>query len=179
MLQCSKTLALLPLVFVSVSAAHAEGKSVSDGYSLASKSLSEVRSTSFYLGPDVARSEHISPISARDFDDSPLIPAPTLQRRNNAGLLDSFGWEEDESQQFATYRSQGPVYFKGKAGYLHLDGEPEFLIEPSVSEFVGNLAESGAVGLGAGYKLSNGERLEVEYTVNKLDQKVFRVGYTF
>ena len=102
-----------------------------------------------------------------------------VEAKASNGFTDVFGWEEDRQVQFATYRSNGPVYFKGKAGYLHYNDFAIKRDDLSLSEFVNNFSLTGAVGVGAGYKLSNGERLEIEYMVNKQDMQVFTVGYTF
>lgn len=152
-----------------------------DGYRLISSGLQSVRKTGILLVP-AARAAHAPTLdisSAASASSEPFLPVLMLRPRTRTTIIDLFGWEDDDRVTLATYRSTGPVYFKGRAGYMHLDGEPDYLSDLSVSEFVGNWGTSGALGLGAGYKLSNGERLEFEYTVNKLDQQVFSVGYTF
>lgn len=116
--------------------------------------------------------------TARD-DDRVPVGVLLAEAKPSSGFTDVFGWEEDRQVQFATYRSNGPVYFKGKAGYLHYNDLAINRDDLSLSEFVNNFSLTGAVGVGAGYKLSNGERLEIEYMVNKQDVQIFTVGYTF
>ena len=155
-----------------------------EGYRLVNSGLHSVRKTGFLLFPTassalprVSSVEVVSP--PLNAHAEPLLPVRLLRPRDRSTFIDLFGWEDDDRVTLATYRSTGPVYIKGRAGYLHFDGEPDYLSDLSVSDFVGNFSTSGAFGLGAGYKLSNGERLEFEYTVNRLDQQVFSVGYTF
>lgn len=97
-------------------------------------------------------------------------PAPTSRAK--------FDIEEFTRAQYATFRSGGSIYFKGRAGYLW-ETEDDHPDNISVSQMVNGLDAHGAVGFGAGYKLSNGERLEFEYTINKKDEKHFSVGYKF
>jgi len=151
-----------------------------DGYRLVSSGLHSVRKTGFLSVPTtVTRAPALDISGGTSANSEPFLPVPMLRPRSRTTFIDLFGWEDDDRVTLATYRSNGPVYFKGRAGYMHFDGEPDYLSDLSMSDFVGNLGTSGALGLGAGYKLSNGERLEFEYTVNKLDQQVFSVGYTF
>jgi hypothetical protein len=105
----------------------------------------------------------------------PLIVASRQKPRR---IGSRFDWEEDDESQYAIFRTSGEVYIKGKAGYVWEDEEedPNIL---SIGEIVDNLSVNGAFGLGAGYKLGNGDRLEFEYIVNKRDLKVFSVGYSF
>ncbi len=99
-------------------------------------------------------------------------------QRERPSFTDIFSWEEGREAQYAAFRSQGNLYFKGKAGYIW-DDEEQDIDELSFSEFVTYFEDNTAVGLGAGYKLNNGERIEFEYTINKNDEKVFSIGYTF
>jgi hypothetical protein len=106
-------------------------------------------------------------------------PLVVAARQKKSRLIGSrLDWEEDDESQYAIFRTRGEVYIKGKAGYVWEDEEedPNIL---SISEIVDNLDVNGAFGLGAGYKLGNGDRLEFEYVVNKRDLKVFSVGYSF
>lgn len=153
-----------------------------DGYRLIHSGLHSVRKAGFILSPIAAptpRITHLELSPTVSNTAEPYLPVFVLRPRDRKTFIDLFGWEDDDRVTLATYRSTGPVYLKGRAGYMHFDGEPEYLSDLSVSDFVGNFGTSGAFGLGAGYKLSNGERLEFEYTVNRLDQQVFSVGYTF
>lgn len=153
-----------------------------DGYRLVSSGLHSVRKTGRILFPTSSsplRVASVDVVAPASLNSEPFPPVLMLRPRDRATFIDLFGWEDTDRITLATYRSNGPVYIKGRAGYMHLDGEPDYLSELSVSDFVGNFGTSGAFGVGAGYKLSNGERLEFEYTVNRLDQQVFSVGYTF
>lgn len=93
----------------------------------------------------------------------------------------SYGYEEDSRLQAATFRSAGSVYFKGKAGYLNLDEEnrEDLFSQLTFTEMVTEFDRGSMIGLGAGYRLSRSERLEFEYIVNKKDEQVLSVGYTF
>lgn len=107
------------------------------------------------------------------------LPKPRLAAKHHApesrGLFD---FEAFTQAQYATFRSAGSVYFKGKAGYLW-ETEDEHPDNLTIFQMVNGLDAHGAVGIGAGYKLSNGERLEFDYTVNKKDEKMFSIGYKF
>lgn len=153
-----------------------------DGYRLVHSGLHSARSAGLRLFPTATASPRTTSIDLSpptSASPEPYLSVFVLRPRDRATFIDLFGWEDDDRVTLATYRSTGPVYIKGRAGYMHFDGEPDYLSDLSVSDFVGNFSSSGAFGLGAGYKLSNGERLEFEYTVNRLDQQVFSVGYTF
>lgn len=91
-----------------------------------------------------------------------------------------FGFTDESLAQFATFRSPGDVYLHGKAGYTWESArEKDRWGAQSIDEMVEELDTHGAFGLGAGYRLSNGRQLEIEYSVNRRDEQVLRVGYTF
>lgn len=105
---------------------------------------------------------------------------PSLNQPTPGGG-EAFGYEQDPLLQAATFRSAGSLYFKGKAGYLNLEEQykEDLFAELSFTEMVTEIDRGRAIGLGAGYRIGRGERLEFEYVVNKKEEQVFNVGYTF
>lgn len=108
------------------------------------------------------------------------LALPSLDQSTPGGT-EIFGYEQDPLLQAATFRSAGSLYFKGKAGYLNLEEQhkEDLFAELSFTEMVTEIDRGSAIGLGAGYRIGRGERLEFEYVVNKKDEQVFNVGYTF
>lgn len=95
-------------------------------------------------------------------------------------IFDLFSWEIAPDMpwiQYAKVRTDGDIYFLGRAGY-EIDENVEYY-DVSIDEIIDNFNIRGAVGLGAGYKFSNGERFEVEYTTKKQDFSVLSFGLTF
>lgn len=108
------------------------------------------------------------------------LALPSLNQPTPGGG-EAFGYEQDPLLQAATFRSAGSLYFKGKAGYLNLDEQykEDLFAELSFTEMVTEIDRGSAIGLGAGYRIGHGGRLEFEYVVNKKEEQVFNVGYTF
>ncbi|WP_444915483.1 porin family protein [Microbulbifer sp. TRSA007] len=63
---------------------------------------------------------------------------------------------------YATYRSPGNIYLKGRIGYLH----EELEIDNWEKEYSDNGASAG---LGAGFKLTDEATLELDYTIIESD----------
>jgi len=106
-------------------------------------------------------------------------PARAFMRsKKNNPIIKGFKWEDSRKSQYAIYRSPGKLYFKGKAGYIS-EGLEEDLWDMPLQQAKDTLSEKGAVGLGAGYRLSDGTRFEFEYTVNKQDEQQLKFGYKF
>lgn len=81
---------------------------------------------------------------------------------------------------FAAYRTSGPVYFKGRLGYMQVSLEQDFYIPDAGSptgftlDATAEDDESGfAYGLGGGMMFGN-YRLELDYTVVKLETAGFK-----
>lgn len=89
-----------------------------------------------------------------------------------------FGWTEGDDVQYATFRSGGDVYLKGRAGYL-TDYTKQSFEEISIEEVVNEFDKNGALGFGAGYTLKNGTKLEFDYTVTKRAEQILQVEYLF
>ncbi|AWF82760.1 hypothetical protein BTJ40_19150 [Microbulbifer sp. A4B17] len=63
---------------------------------------------------------------------------------------------------YATYRTQGDIYLKGRIGYLHEELE--------VDDWGSDYSDSGAsAGFGAGFKLTDKAALELDYTFIESD----------
>lgn len=107
-----------------------------------------------------------------------LRPSALKRSKKNVGITTGFEWEDSRKSQYAIYRSPGRLYFKGKAGYIS-EGLEEDLWDMPLQKAKSTLNEKGAVGLGAGYRLHDGTRLEFEYTVNKQQEQQLRLGYQF
>lgn len=91
-----------------------------------------------------------------------------------------FGFTDESLAQYATFRSPGDVYLHGKAGYMwESSREKDQWCAQSIDDMVEELDTRGAFGLGAGYRLSNGRQFEIEYSVNRRDEQLLRIGYTF
>lgn len=111
-----------------------------------------------------------------------LSAFPALQRfpYPQSAPSSEFGFADEHLAQYATFRSPGDVYLHGKAGYAWDSArEKDQWRTGSLDEMVDEFGTNGAFGLGAGYRLNNGRRLEIEYSVNRHDEQLFRVGYTF
>lgn len=86
------------------------------------------------------------------------------------------GWESAPDIQYATFRTEGAFYWKGRAGYAWNEELSDWADFKNIfSKFDVN----GALGLGAGYQLSNGQRFEIEYTTKSNDFSVLNMGLTF
>ncbi|VAW88310.1 hypothetical protein MNBD_GAMMA16-671 [hydrothermal vent metagenome] len=108
-----------------------------------------------------------------------IPPARAFMRsKKNNPMIKGFKWEDSRKSQYAIYRSPGKLYFKGKAGYI-LEGLEEDLWDMPLQKAKHTLNKKGAVGLGAGYRLSDGTSFEFEYTVNKQDEQQLKFGYKF
>lgn len=108
------------------------------------------------------------------------ISAFPISKHHQTAPSTEFGFADEYLAQYATYRSPGEVYLHGKAGYAwDSSREKDLWRTGSLDEMVDEFGTNGAFGLGAGYRLNNGRRLEIEYSVNRHDEQLFRVGYTF
>ncbi|MFA0811736.1 porin family protein [Microbulbifer epialgicus] len=81
------------------------------------------------------------------------------------GEFDSYWGDENYSfatmALYATYRSQGDIYFKGRLGYLR---------EELYVDYFGEYSDSGtSAGIGAGFKLTEKVTFEAEYTIIEAD----------
>ena len=85
---------------------------------------------------------------------------------------------EGEDVQYAIYRSRGDVYFKGRAGYLTDKTELDFADIP-IEDIIDGFDDNGALGIGAGYRLKNGNQFELEYTVTKRAEQIIQIEYLF
>lgn len=108
-----------------------------------------------------------------------LSAFPTFQL-STASPSPEFGIADEVLAQYATFRSPGDIYLHGKAGYeWESSREKDLWHTGSLDEMVNDFGTNGALGLGAGYRLNNGRRLEIEYSINRRDEQLFRLGYTF
>lgn len=77
---------------------------------------------------------------------------------------------------YGVFRTNGPIYFKAKAGYLFENGT--FSIAGSPYTYGGS--DSGAsFGVGGGMHLGGGHSIELEYTIIDSDINFLSVGYKF
>ena len=82
--------------------------------------------------------------------------------------------------QFATYRSDGATYFKGTAGYQLTEEQLLNRFDNfSLGRLINNFENNGIVGFGAGRKLKNGQRLEIDYTINQQEFSFVNIGFVF
>ena len=79
---------------------------------------------------------------------------------------------------YATFRSNGNVYFKGKAGYLQDPNNPE-LSEIELDKLLENVSSNATVGFGAGHKFKNGALFEIDYTISQQDISMLNIGFVF
>lgn len=86
--------------------------------------------------------------------------------------------QEGDEIHYAIFRSNGDVYFKGRAGYL-TDYTDEAFEDISIEEIINSFDEHGALGIGAGYTLKSGHKLEFEYTVTKRQEQILQIEYIF
>ncbi|TPW13439.1 MAG: hypothetical protein FD130_1571 [Halothiobacillaceae bacterium] len=121
-----------------------------------------------FLGAAVAKTKKLVETPHRLFDSAGKRPS----------LVDRLDIEESEYDQYAIFRSDGTLYFKGKAGYL-ADEERQQLANLKFSEIIDGFNNNGALGLGAGYKLNNGDRFEIDYIITRHAEQIFQVEYMF
>lgn len=88
----------------------------------------------------------------------------------------TLGWESTHNIQYATFRTEGSFYWKGRAGYTWNDELNDFA---DFKNILNKFNVNGALGLGAGYQLNNGRRLEIEYTTRMQDFSLLNLGLTF
>lgn len=75
---------------------------------------------------------------------------------------------------YGVFRTDGPMYFKAKAGYLFED------VNVSIGGATGYGSDSGVTfGVGGGMRLSGGHTLEIEYTIIDSDVNFLSLGYKF
>lgn len=114
----------------------------------------------------------------------PSLPASKFQtsllsaKKNNNVHKDKIELEEGEDVQYAVFRGNGDIYFKGRAGYL-TDYTEESFEDISIEEIIDSFDENGALGIGAGYTLKSGNKLEFEYTVTKRSEQILQIEYLF
>jgi len=94
--------------------------------------------------------------------------------------IPNIDWQENDNSQYAIIRSSGDLYFKGSAGYSWTHYYDNYINDLSVVDVIKSFEDEGTLGLGAGYNLNHGNRLEFDYTINnKNGEQLFRIGYTF
>jgi hypothetical protein len=79
---------------------------------------------------------------------------------------------------YATFRSGGSIYFKGKAGYLQDPDNPD-LNEVDFDKLLENVSSNATVGFGAGHKFKNGSQFEIDYTISQQDISMLNIGFVF
>lgn len=120
-----------------------------------------------------------------------LIGVPFISDRNMSAALEGeftttvskgdahiFGnrgeWDINTIALYGALRTAGPFYFKAKAGYLSED------VSISVPGIKASGTDSGfSYGIGAGWRLTGGSRLEVEYTLIESDVNFLSLGFIF
>ncbi len=90
----------------------------------------------------------------------------------------SVDWEESKDVQYAIFRSSGDIYFKGRAGYL-TDKTKEEFEDISIEEIINTFDDNGALGIGAGYVLKSGNKIEFDYTITKRAAQIIQIEYLF
>ncbi len=90
----------------------------------------------------------------------------------------SVDWEENKDVQYAIFRSSGDIYFKGRAGYL-TDKTKEEFEDISIEEIINTFDDNGALGIGAGYVLKSGNKIEFDYTITKRAAQIIQIEYLF
>lgn len=110
------------------------------------------------------------------------ILALSHQRASNAAnsglslFSTTLGWESAPDIQYATFRTEGSFYWKGKAGYTWDEQRSDW---GDFKNIFSKFDVNGAIGLGAGYQLNNGQRFEIEYTTRMQDSSLLNLGLTF
>ena len=142
----------------------------------------EPAGTDRLLEKDTPRTPPTEPLAESSLTTLEPASAPPSEPEGKTNRLwnlsRKFGWESQPKVEFATFRSSGNIYFKGKAGFDWGNNYRTF-DEVSFSEIVDLWDENAVFGLGAGYKLGNGDRVEIEVTVDKQEEQFLRFGYSF
>lgn len=93
------------------------------------------------------------------------------------GDIDLFGasgdWDIMTLAGYGVFRSNGPLYFKGKAGLLYED------VSVDAPGLLGGYSDDDiglSIGVGGGYKLSDKASLELEYTIIESDVDFLSIG---
>ena len=115
---------------------------------------------------------------AKPYSDGLVTKRAPLLDTHQTKHDSSVGWEEGEDVQYAIFRSSGDVYFKGRAGYLTDETKEEFE-DISIEEIINTFGANGALGIGAGYTLKNGNKLEFDYTITKRSEQIIQIEYLF
>jgi len=97
--------------------------------------------------------------------------------KGDVGLFGFNGdWRITTLAGYGVFRTDGPMYFKAKAGLLYED------VSVSVAGIPGafNGTDTGlSFGIGGGMKLSGGQSIEIEYTIIESDVNFLSIGYKF
>ena len=84
-------------------------------------------------------------------------------------------WDVKTFAVYGAFRSSGPLYFKGKLGYLNEDISINI---PGIASAEGS--DSGlSVGVGIGWRVVDAASLEFEYTLVEQDIDSFSLGCNF
>ncbi len=84
-------------------------------------------------------------------------------------------WDVTTLAGYGVFTTDGPMYFKAKAGFLVEDASVTI---NGLSTYGGS--DSGvSLGIGGGMKLSGGHRIEIEYTIIDSDVNFLSIGYNF
>ncbi len=79
-------------------------------------------------------------------------------------------WDVTTLAGYGVYRSNGPIYFKGKAGLVYWDFD--------LDGFRGSSDDIDlSIGIGGGLKISDKAALELEYTIIESDLDFLSVGF--
>ncbi len=81
-------------------------------------------------------------------------------------------WDVTTLAGYGVFRSNGPLYFKGKAGLVYWDANFDF------GPFSGSDDDINiSFGVGGGYKISDKTALELEYTILDSDLDFLSIGF--
>jgi outer membrane immunogenic protein len=97
--------------------------------------------------------------------------------KGDLGLFGTNGdWRITTLAGYGVFRTDGPMYFKAKAGLLYEN------VSVSIAGVPGSVSGSDtglSYGIGGGMTLSGGQSIEIEYTVIESNVNFLSIGYNF
>ena len=95
--------------------------------------------------------------------------ASSIEDDPTDSVVDGDEYETSSYGVFLVYKTPGTFYLKGRVGYQDVYESDELIVD-GVTTGIDIINESGAsYGIGAGYKMKNGTRMEVDYTVTDIE----------
>ena len=151
---------------------------------ISAPALAQDRAGQFYFGPKAGAM--VADVSGMDAAFNGGVTAGyalagaaveaeiTTSLINGDTSLSGVEWDITTMALYGAFRTYGNIYAKIRAGILRED------ITPDDGNFSASGDDTGlSYSLGAGYRLPNQDRMEIEYTVVEQDVSFISLGYLF